>query len=366
MLLQVKVIRWKMMDTFQSTLKFQNIGFRQTTDSMGHEKVVRVVFILLDHFSLTALSTAMDALATGNLISSNTIYKVSTYSLQGGLVESDIGVPLSSERLVLEKFNCDAVIVVGGQRVRLSANPLLRRVLKKSAAGKGIVAGVWNAAFYLADAGLLDQQSSACHTDSCGLMNEYFPQVKIAASDFVFEQRRGTCSSASSALDMTLAIMQELGCRGDAGLTNEIKRVHQPKAVQSSEAGITVLPKSIPRPLNIALNLMENHIEAPMEIEEIASQVGVSRRQLERRFARYLNAAPNRYYLELRLTRARQLIVQSDRSLTDVALATGFVSYPHFYKRFKDLFGLPPMTFRDNYYSDDGGSAGRYAVAANF
>jgi transcriptional regulator GlxA family with amidase domain len=111
---------------------------------------------------------------------------------------------------------------------------------------------------------------------------------------------------------------------------------------------------------------MENHIEEPMEIDEIASYVGVSRRQLERRFARYLNAAPNRYYLELRLTRARQLIIQSNRSLTDVALATGFVSYPHFYKRFKDLFGLPPMTFRDNYYSSDFSNSERYAIAAGF
>jgi transcriptional regulator GlxA family with amidase domain len=118
--------------------------------------------------------------------------------------------------------------------------------------------------------------------------------------------------------------------------------------------------------LNIALDLMEKNIEEPLEIDAIASQVGVSRRQLERRFARYLNAAPNRYYLELRLTRARQLIVQSDRSLTDVALATGFISYPHFYKRFKDLFGLPPMTFRDYYYANDYASSGRYAVAAGF
>lgn len=356
------------MDTFQSTLKFQNIGFRQTTDSIGHEKVVRVAFILLDHFSLTSLSTSMDALATGNLISCNTIYKVSTYSLQGGLVESDIGVPLSSEKLVVEKFNHDAVIVVGGQRVRLSSNPLLRRALKKSAGGKGIVGGIWNAAFYLADAGLLEDQSCACHTDSCALINEYFPQVKISDFDFVLGRGRATCSGASAALDMTLAIMQELGSRSDADLASEIKRVHQPKQVQLSEADpcTTILPRSIPRPLNMALTLMESHIEEPMEIEEIASHVGVSRRQLERRFARYLNAAPNRYYLELRLTRARQLIVQSNRSLTDVALATGFVSYPHFYKRFKDLFGLPPMTFRDNYYSNDYGSTERYAIAANF
>ncbi|WP_434597782.1 helix-turn-helix domain-containing protein [Pseudomonas sp. R4-83] len=355
------------MDTFQSPLKQQNIGFRQSTVSSGSEHVVRVAFILLDHFSLTTLSTAMDALATGNLINGETIYHVSTYSLPGGMVESDIGVPLSSQPLRAEGFNHEAVIVVGGQRVRLAAQPLLRRVLKKSAT-KGVVAGCWNAAFYLADAGLLDAHDFACHSDSCALIAEYFPQLNASGLDFTCAERRATCANAHSALDMTLAIMRELGSRNDAALVDEIKRVHQPRqgVARLSANAADIRCSAIPKPLNIALDLMEKNIEEPMEIDEIASQVGVSRRQLERRFARYLNAAPNRYYLELRLTRARQLIVQSDRSLTDVALATGFVSYPHFYKRFKDLFGLPPMTFRDYYYSRDYASTERYAVAANY
>lgn len=352
------------METFQSPLKQQNIGFRHSTVMSGHEREVRVAFILLDHFSLTTLSTAMDALATGNLINAETIYTVSTYSLQGGLVESDIGVSLSSQRLVAEGFSHDAVIVVGGQRVRLATQPVLRRVLKKSS-GKGIVAGCWNAAFYLADAGLLEACEFACHSDSGGLIHEYFPQLKVSTREFICTQRRATCANAHSALDMTLAIMQELGARNDAALVDEIKRVHQSGHLQPKTAD-SLRCSAIPKPLNIALDLMEKNIEEPLEIDAIASQVGVSRRQLERRFARYLNAAPNRYYLELRLTRARQLIVQSDRSLTDVALATGFVSYPHFYKRFKDLFGLPPMTFRDHYYANDYASSGRYAVAASF
>jgi transcriptional regulator GlxA family with amidase domain len=248
--------------------------------------------------------------------------------------------------------------------VRLATQPVLRRVLKKSAS-KGIVAGCWNAAFYLADAGLLEAQEFACHSDSCGLLHEYFPQLNVSTREFICTQRRATCANAHSALDMTLAIMQELGARNDAALVDEIKRVHQSGHLQPKTAD-SLRCSAIPKPLNIALDLMEKNIEEPLEIDAIASQVGVSRRQLERRFARYLNAAPNRYYLELRLTRARQLIVQSDRSLTDVALATGFVSYPHFYKRFKDLFGLPPMTFRDYYYANDYASSGRYAVAANF
>ncbi|WP_085656459.1 GlxA family transcriptional regulator [Pseudomonas sp. B11(2017)] len=352
------------MDTFQSTLKLQNIGFRPSAHSAGHERTVRVAFILLDHFSLTSLSTAMDALATANLINGDTFYKVSTWSLQGGPVDSDVGVPLSSGRLVAEGFSHDAVIVVGGQRVRLSPQPLLRRVLKRTAAGKGVVAGCWNAAFFLADAGLLDGQDFACHSDSRALLGEYFPHLSDSGCDVAFGQRRATCATAPSALDMVLAIMEELGAGSDASRVGEIKRVHQPRP-QVPPRGAEVRPALIPKPLDAALSLMERHIEEPLEIDEIASHVGVSRRQLERRFAQYLKAAPNRYYLELRLTRARQLIVQSDRSLTDVALATGFVSYPHFYKRFKDLFGLPPMTFRDYHHVHEH-QGGRYAVAAGF
>jgi transcriptional regulator GlxA family with amidase domain len=353
------------METFQSPLKQQNTGFRQSASVSGQACVVRVAFVLLDHFSLTTLSTAMDALATGNLICGETQYRISTWSLQGGPVESDVGVPVSSQRLAAEGFNQDALFVIGGQRVRLAAHPLLRRVLKKTA-GKGIVAGCWNAAFHLADAGLLGAEEFACHSDSCALIGEYFPQLKASSREFIFAQRRATCANAHSALDMTLAIMQELGSPNDAALVEEVRRVHQPVQGKPALTADRVRPAAIPKPLNIAIDLMENNIEEPMEIDAIASHVGVSRRQLERRFARYLNAAPNRYYLELRLTRARQLIVQSDRSMTDVALATGFVSYPHFYKRFKDLFGLPPMTFRDYYYASDPASNGRYAVAANY
>ncbi|WEL43494.1 helix-turn-helix domain-containing protein [Pseudomonas sp. CBSPBW29] len=215
---------------------------------------------------------------------------------------------------------------------------------------------------------MLDDQDCACHADSCALINEYFPQVKTVEADYTFTSRRATSAGASSVMDMILAIMQDLSSQRDADLVDEIKRVHQPKKTQLDDVPLSSLglTRPVPRPLNVAVSLMETHIEEPMEIDEIASHVGVSRRQLERRFARYLNAAPNRYYLELRLTRARQLIIQSNRSMTDVALATGFVSYPHFYKRFKDLFGLPPMTFRDNYYSSDIGSSERYAIAAGF
>jgi transcriptional regulator GlxA family with amidase domain len=63
-------------------------------------------------------------------------------------------------------------------------------------------------------------------------------------------------------------------------------------------------------------------------------------------FQKYLNCVPTRYYLELRLARARQLLLQTSMSIVDVALACGFVSAPHFSKCYRDFFGAPPRDER--------------------
>ena len=95
-----------------------------------------------------------------------------------------------------------------------------------------------------------------------------------------------------------------------------------------------------------AVELMESNIEEPMTLDELASHVGISRRQLERLFQKHLQCVPTRYYLEIRLRRARELLLRSSRSIVDIAFACGFVSAPHFSKCYRDFFGIPPREER--------------------
>jgi transcriptional regulator GlxA family with amidase domain len=95
-----------------------------------------------------------------------------------------------------------------------------------------------------------------------------------------------------------------------------------------------------------AVTLMENNIEEPISLEELSQYVGVSRRQLERLFRKYLDCVPTRYYMNLRLKHARQLLLQTNKSIIEVALACGFVSAPHFSKCYRDYFGVPPRDER--------------------
>jgi transcriptional regulator GlxA family with amidase domain len=94
------------------------------------------------------------------------------------------------------------------------------------------------------------------------------------------------------------------------------------------------------------IKLMEESLEEPIARAKLANAVGLSSRQLERLFRKYLGRTPTRYYLELRLNRARLLLLQTDMSVLDVALACGFVSASHFSKCFREFFGRTPREER--------------------
>ena len=91
---------------------------------------------------------------------------------------------------------------------------------------------------------------------------------------------------------------------------------------------------------------MEENLEEPLARSELARSTGLSTRQLERLFRKYLNRSPARYYLELRLDKARLLLLQTNMSVIDVALACGFVSASHFSKCYRDFFGRTPRKER--------------------
>lgn len=94
--------------------------------------------------------------------------------------------------------------------------------------------------------------------------------------------------------------------------------------------------------LIMAMQIMESNLEDPLIPDEITGIIDLSTRQLERFFAKYIHTSPKRYYLHLRLEKARNLLRQTDLSVTDVCVACGFRSLLHFSKIYRSTFGHPP------------------------
>lgn len=164
---------------------------------------------------------------------------------------------------------------------------------------------------------------------------------------FEIDGNRLTCCGGMASIDFSLTLIAELF---GADLQARIKEVLCIDRVRSAsdrqrvalQARFGVLqPK-----LSEAVSLMEANVEEPLSTDDIAALVGISRRQLERQFKQFLGSVPSRYYLEMRLQKARQLLLDSSHSIVQIGLMCGFSSGSHFSTAYGTLFGITPREER--------------------
>lgn len=335
--------------SFESVLKCKNLAYLDKAGAAAMAMPVRrVAFILQENFSMMAFTGAIDALVTANLMSSTPLFEVKVVGGTDHLVASDVGISISTDCSLaeLDERHQDIIVVCGGYRARLVSEPLLRRKLQSADGAGAVLGGLWNGSYFLAEAGLLDGYQCALHPDGRATMAELFPKVNLTSRSYVLDRKRISCAGANSSLRMMLELI-----RHSAGeeLLRAVQEVLDCDNVQEvADVSIVAIDfdPNLPPALRLALELMRSNIEEPIEIEEIAQYVGMSRRHLERLFCRYVKATPPRYYLELRLTRARQLLQSTNKTLTDISVACGFLTLPHFHRCFRQLFNMAPREFR--------------------
>ncbi|MGE8329422.1 GlxA family transcriptional regulator [Pseudomonas urmiensis] len=336
------------MSHFESVLKNSNLAH---LDPAGRTALAlpcrRVAFVLREHFSMMAFTAAMDTLVTANLMSATPLFQIQVVG-EGAQVMSDLGIalPVNTALADLEGQGLDVLLVCGGFRVRLESSSLLRGKLRQADLHGALLGGLWNGAYFLAEAGLLNDHDCAFHPDGRAMLNELFPQVRVSRQAHVLDRRRMSCAGASSALDMMLGLLEHSGGEGLRRAVEQMLACDRSRVLCDMPAAAPDIDPTLPRGVRLALELMHANIEDPIGIDEIAQHAGLSRRHLERLFRRHVQATPPRYYLELRLTHARQLLQHTSKSLTEVAVASGFVSFPHFYRRFRELFAIAPRQFR--------------------
>ncbi|PYD84329.1 AraC family transcriptional regulator, partial [Pseudomonas syringae pv. pisi] len=202
----------------------------------------------------------------------------------------------------------------------------LIRLLREAAAQGVTLAGLWNGAWFLGRAGLLDGYRCAIHPEHRPALTEIASVGQVTSEAHVADRDRLTASSPTGAYHMALEWIK--GLHGKA-LVEGIEDILSFE--ESRYRRIKTSPLlSVSAPLREVIGLMESNLEEPLEMEELAVYGGRSRRQLERLFKEQLGTTPQRYYLELRITEARRLLQHTELSQTEVLVACGFVSPSHF------------------------------------
>jgi transcriptional regulator GlxA family with amidase domain len=305
----------------------------------GTPTQARVGFLLLEHFSLPAFTQALDTLVTANLLRPG-LFTSCTFGLTEQEVPSDLGLVIRPDAALhfdeLKKLHL--LVVCGGYRTELRIEPSLVSVLRCASESGIVLAGLWNGAWFLGAAGVLDGYRCAIHPEHRSALAEISKSTQVTSEAFVMDRDRMTASSPQGAFQMVLQWIKALHDKELAEgiediLSFEASRYRRMKPSRHL---------SVSAPLREVVKLMDANLEEPLELEQLAVYGGRSRRQMERLFKEQLGTTPQRYYLELRITEARRLLRHTDLSQTEVAVACGFVSPSHFSKCYSAYFGYRP------------------------
>jgi transcriptional regulator GlxA family with amidase domain len=307
----------------------------------------RFVFVLLPRFSLLGFSSAVEALRIANRMSGQALYDWTLLGEDGKTVTSSSGTVLGVDGPFGEMHRDDTIVVCGGLDIRDATTKTVLNWLRREARRGAKIAGLCTAAYTLAKAGLLSDKRATIHWENQDSFAEEFEDINLTKSVFVVDGNRYTTAGGTSSIDLMLKLVanefgeQLAGAVADQLIYNSI-RTDQDTQRLSIPARIGVRhPK-----LSAVVKMMEINIEEPISPSILARDVGMSTRQLERLFRRYLNKSPKRYYMELRLQKARNLLMQTDMSVINVALACGFASPSHFSKCYRSHYSITPYRER--------------------
>ncbi len=286
-------------------------------------------------------------LAANALLGSHS-FEIALLSVDGRPVAGDAG-ELMQVAHALEAAPPLAGLIVASDSLPAVGDPRLAgvaRACRRVADHGGVLGGIGMGTAWIAPSGLLRGHRWTVSRAHVAELAERHPDSIVSSSLYEIDRSRLSCGGGTASLDLAIAWLglthgERFAQRLLAHFGLERLRARDEGRHASGAARVGASPKLVE-----AVALMEANIGEPLSTEDIARLVGVSRRQLERLFRQHLDALPARWYLELRLERARRLLRESAQSILQIGLSCGFSSAPHFSNAYRSHFGRTPRDER--------------------
>lgn len=317
--------------------------------SEGEAPPKRFVVVPVEGFSLLSFAAVIDPLRAANRLLGRFGYAYHIASASGAPVTASSGVAVAAADALREAPPADFVIVCAGLVTEPDDSAEVIAQLRRRARAGANLGGVSTGAWLLGRAHLLDGYRCTIHWEQRAAFAETFPEANVTDAPYEIDRTRFTSSGGTASIDMMLNI---IGLEHGPSLSRQVANQFQHERIRSnadrqrpaSEPDLVGKPEAVAR----VIRLMAQNLEDPLPAQELAAAVHLSVRQVERLFLRYVDTTPTNYYIRLRLQRARELLRQTNASVLEVALATGFSSQSHFAHSYRAAFGNNPSEERRN------------------
>lgn len=308
-----------------------------------------VSFLLIPEYSMLALVSAIEPLRVANRMLGRELFRWQLIASSGHKVEASNKLELQQYALTVETVETPKNLFICA-----SFNPeryitqTITRWLQSLAKKGSLLGAIDTGCYFLAEANLLTSEPITLHWEAVPSFREKYPDQNLTYELFEIGDNLITCSGGSSTLDLMLYLIQaELGHDLIVKVCEQFIRSGIRNKDDQQRLDISARLKVFDQRLIKAIAVMEQHFEEPLLVAEVASQVHLSVRQLERLFRQHLKTSPSKHYLELRLSKAQQLLLNSDLAISTISLICGFSSSSHLSRSYLSFFGRSPRDERN-------------------
>ena len=304
-------------------------------------------FLLIPQFSMLSMSAAVEPLRIANRLSQSALFEWYFYSQDEQPVSASNNIAVAPTRQMHDTQGLDALIVVAGidanSHVDDNINWWLRRLSRRSIKLGATSTG----SLLLARAKLLQHSRCTIHWENIDSFREQFPHLRISGELYEMDAAFMTCSGGISGLDMMLnLISMEHGqtlakAVAEQCIHPSIRQAHEQQRMETQ----TRLSIHHPRLIK-AIEQMQKYTEEPLPLQAVATNAGLSLRQMERLFKQQFSLRPAQFYLDLRLEKAQSLLLQTSLSTFEIATACGFNSTSYLAKRYRLKYAISPRQAR--------------------
>ncbi len=292
---------------------------------------------------MLSLSAMTSVFRSANRQKDQNVYSWSYVSYDDNPVTASdgISIPVSMANKDAAKF--DYFFVVAGLVFNPPYRSKLNSALHRIASSCTVVGGLSAGPYILARAGLLNGYEFTLHWEYQPAFAEVFPDLTFNQKLNVIDRDRWTSSGGIACMDLALRIVEMEHGRA---LAHAVANQFQLERVR----GILALQRpfeledyaTLPSRLQNSIRIMDANIETPLAIPDIAGQVGMTVRSLERRYKKFLDCGPAAFYRRMRLERARHLLWHTNLSVLEISFMTGFSSPSYMSRMYQVQYGKIP------------------------
>jgi len=297
---------------------------------------------------MMSLSAVIDPLRAANRLSRLPLFKWKIVSVNGQAVRLTCGIEIQVDNQLSSDDSGDLLIVLAGfdQDTHVSTKHLsiIRQISSNFKTICCVEAGTW----VLARAGLIDHHRVTTHWEDTEKLAERFPNLDVRNERYVIDGKIWSSGGASPALDMMLYYLRTTQ---NKSLAIDVASVFiyddQSSSTDAQTISLGRIEQLEPR-LAKAIHLMENTLEEPISTQKIAKHVNLSVRSLELLSKKHLGITPGNYYLRLRLQAARRMVLDSNLSILEIAVRSGFKSQSALSRAFMKRYDQSPIKLRNS------------------